>query len=261
MIRFGNEEFVDREELSTKEFWDRVITGPDMPSTAAPSPGLFKKAFTDAADSGSDGVVCVTLSSKLSATYQSGGATRHGRDRRQTSIPVRIVDSLSVTLGQGLLVLAAADMAADGQQCLDAIAAAHRRRARAHARLRGAREPRPPEKRWAHRWRRPPDGVAVVDQAGHRRARRGGGGGVEATHPFPGTAVPTASTRPTRRRAARASRRRERGRPRFRHRTWSSPWCPTPRLDHRAGGGRAWPRRRRHAGPGTVGVCFITKPR
>ena len=70
-IRFGHEELIDREELSIKEFWDRVITGPDMPETAAPSPGAFRQAYLDAAEAGCDGVVCVTLSSGLSATFQA----------------------------------------------------------------------------------------------------------------------------------------------------------------------------------------------
>lgn len=120
MIRFGDEELVDRDELSTKEFWDRVVTGPDMPSTAAPAPGLFQKAFADAADAGRDGVVCITLSSKLSATYQAACAAAEAFGDR---IPVRVIDSLSVTLGQGLLALSACDMAADGAG-VDDIAAA-----------------------------------------------------------------------------------------------------------------------------------------
>ena len=107
-IRFGSEELVDRDELSGKEFWDRVITGPDMPETAAPSPGAFQQAFLDAAEAGSSGVVCVMLSSGLSATYQSACTAAEAVADR---IPVRVVDTLSVTMGQGLLVLAAADMA------------------------------------------------------------------------------------------------------------------------------------------------------
>jgi DegV family protein with EDD domain len=110
-IRFGDEELVDGEELSTKEFWDRVITGPDMPATAAPSPGAFQKAFLDAADAGHSAVVCVTLSSRLSATYQAACA---GAEAVADRIPVRVVDSLSATMGEGLLVVAAADMAATG---------------------------------------------------------------------------------------------------------------------------------------------------
>ena len=110
-IRFGSEELVDRDELSSKEFWDRVITGPDMPSTAAPSPGAFQQAFLDAREAESSGVVCVMLSSGLSATYQSACTAAEAVADR---IPVRVVDTQSVTMGQGLLVLAAVDMVADG---------------------------------------------------------------------------------------------------------------------------------------------------
>jgi DegV family protein with EDD domain len=116
-IRFGSEEFVDRDELSVKEFWDRVITGPHMPETAAPSPGAFRQAYLGAADEGYDGVVCITLSSGLSATFQA--ATTATDD---VPVPVRVVDSLSVTMGEGLLVLAASSMAGEGAD-LDAIVA------------------------------------------------------------------------------------------------------------------------------------------
>ena len=114
-IRFGPEEFVDRDELSGKEFWDRVITGPDMPGTAAPSPGAFRQAYLDAAEAGHDGVVCVTLSSGLSATFQAASTAAES----VTDHPVRVVDSLSVTLGQGLLALAASDMGRQGKSADD----------------------------------------------------------------------------------------------------------------------------------------------
>jgi len=116
-IRFGDEEFVDREELSIKEFWDRVVTGPHTPETAAPSPGAFQQAFLRAAEAGRSGVLCLTISSRLSATYQAAmTAASTVADR----IPVRVVDTLSVTLGQGVLALAAAEMAARGDD-LDAM--------------------------------------------------------------------------------------------------------------------------------------------
>jgi DegV family protein with EDD domain len=111
-IRFGSEELVDRTELSTKEFWDRVTTGTVMPETAAPSPGAFTQAFLEAAEEGADGVVCVNLSSGVSATYQSAVTAAGGvRDR----IPVTVVDTLSLTMGEGLLVVAAADLAEQGK--------------------------------------------------------------------------------------------------------------------------------------------------
>ena len=118
-IRFGDEELVDREELSTKEFWDRVITGPVIPETAAPSPGAFQRAFLDAADEGRTGVLCITLSSRLSATYQAACTAAEAITDR---IAVRVVDSLTVTMGEGLLVLSAVDLAEEGKS-LDEIAA------------------------------------------------------------------------------------------------------------------------------------------
>jgi DegV family protein with EDD domain len=110
-IRFGTEEFADRRDLSPEEFWRRCRTSPALPETAAPSPGAFRAAFEAAADSGADGVVCITISSGVSATYQSALA---GAEALGGRLPVRVVDSRSLTMGQGLLCMAAADLAAGG---------------------------------------------------------------------------------------------------------------------------------------------------
>jgi len=126
-IRFGAEELVDRDELSIKEFWDRVITGPHMPETAAPAPGAFRQAYLDAADAGAGGVVCVTLSSGLSATFQA--ATTAAAD---LPIPVMVVDSLSVTMGEGLMALAASDMAREGRNLEDIVTELESLRDRTH---------------------------------------------------------------------------------------------------------------------------------
>jgi DegV family protein with EDD domain len=128
-IRFGAEELVDREELSSKEFWDRVITGPDMPATAAPSPGTFQEAFLAAHSAGKSGVVCVTISSGLSATYQ---AARTAADAVSDRIPVRVIDTQSVSMGQGLLALAAAEMTSSGVSLDDAASAIEEMKGRTH---------------------------------------------------------------------------------------------------------------------------------
>jgi DegV family protein with EDD domain len=91
-----------------------------MPETAAPSPGAFHQSFVEAADAGRSGVVCLTISSRLSATYQAACAAA---DMVSDRIAVRVVDTLSVTLGQGLLVLAAADLADQGRDHDDVAAA------------------------------------------------------------------------------------------------------------------------------------------
>ncbi len=110
-IRFGEEELVDRTELSTKSFWARVGSSDQLPETSAPSPGAFQESFEAMAAEGAQGVVCVNLSSKLSATIE---AARQAARAVEGTIPVQIVDSLSVTLGEGLVALDAAHHAARG---------------------------------------------------------------------------------------------------------------------------------------------------
>jgi DegV family protein with EDD domain len=110
-IRFGSEEFVDGATLTADQFWSRCKSSDVLPETSAPSPGAFQEAFVGAAGEGYDGVVCVNLSGALSATYQ---AARTAADAVSDQVPVRVVDSRSVTMGQGLMVLAAAESAALG---------------------------------------------------------------------------------------------------------------------------------------------------
>jgi DegV family protein with EDD domain len=128
-IRFGDEEFIDREELSTAEFWRRCAAQDTLPETAAPAPGQFETVYRELAAEGADGIVVVSLSGKLSATMQSAElAARSVRD----SIDVRVVDSRSVTLGVGTIALAAARAAADGASLDEVEALARDRVTRTH---------------------------------------------------------------------------------------------------------------------------------
>jgi DegV family protein with EDD domain len=111
-IRFGNEELVDGRDLSPKEFWARVTTSPVLPETAAPSPGAFEEAYRKALAEGAEGVVCVTLSGALSATYQSAELAAKAV---AADIPVRVVDSRTVTMAEGLMAVAAARAAKQGK--------------------------------------------------------------------------------------------------------------------------------------------------
>jgi DegV family protein with EDD domain len=117
-IRFGSEEFVDRRDLTSTEFWARCAASPTLPETAAPSPGAFEAAYRDAAAAGHEGVVAVLLSGGLSATLQSA---QLAAETVKDVIPVRVVDSLQVTGALGLMVLNAARMAQAGA-ALDDIA-------------------------------------------------------------------------------------------------------------------------------------------
>lgn len=109
-IRFGADEFVDRVELSASDFYSRMAASDHLPETAAPAPGAFEVAFRNLLDNGADGVVCINLSSDLSATFQSARTAASAMD----GAPIATVDSRSITAGLGTQVLAAARAARDG---------------------------------------------------------------------------------------------------------------------------------------------------
>ena len=125
-IRFGTEEFEDRSELTPEEFWRRCQGKGALPETAAPSPGVFMEAYARAVTEGADAVLCLTISSKLSATYTSAVTAADSFH----DVPVRVVDTLSVTMGQGLMVIAAAEEAAAGAALDELVAASLDRRSR-----------------------------------------------------------------------------------------------------------------------------------
>lgn len=109
-IRFGDEEFIDREQLTTAEFWARCSRQDTLPETAAPAPGQFEQTYRELIAEGATGIVVVSLSGALSATMQSAELAARSIDE----VPIRVVDSRSVTLGVGTIVLACARLAANG---------------------------------------------------------------------------------------------------------------------------------------------------
>lgn len=110
-IRFGTDEYVDREELSVERFYALMESTGLLPETAAPSPGRFEQEFRAAAAAGADAVICINLSSALSATMQSAQAAARALEG---SVDVRVIDSRSITGGLGTMVLTAAESAAEG---------------------------------------------------------------------------------------------------------------------------------------------------
>ena len=123
-IRFGGDEFVDRKDLTPKDFWSRCASASVLPETAAPSPGAFEAAFRAAAADGADGVVCINLSADLSATFQ---AAELAAKSVAADVPVRVVDSRTLTMGLGNLCLSAARVAEAGGTIDDVVADVERR--------------------------------------------------------------------------------------------------------------------------------------
>lgn len=110
-IRFGSEELIDRVELSNEEFWRRLSKADVLPETAAPSAGTFEKRFRALAADGADEIVCISLSSRLSATMQ---AAQVAAKSVADTCRVEVIDSLTCSMGLGTLCVQAALQAATG---------------------------------------------------------------------------------------------------------------------------------------------------
>jgi DegV family protein with EDD domain len=104
-------------DLTVEQFYEKLASSADLPETAAPAPGAFEEAFRRQAQAGADAVVCINLSSGLSATYQSAQTAASAGD-----LDVRVVDSRSTTSGLGTQVTLAAEAAAGGASADDVVA-------------------------------------------------------------------------------------------------------------------------------------------
>lgn len=109
-VRFGNVAYKDGVDLTTDEFFDKLVNGPDFPTTSQPSIGEFKDAYERVSD-GADGIVSVHVSGKLSGTMNS--ATQ-GANQADVDCPIEVLDTRQASMGSGLVAMAAARAAQDG---------------------------------------------------------------------------------------------------------------------------------------------------
>ncbi len=127
-VHFGDEVLKAVEDIDDAETFARIRSEGKIPSTAAPSPGDFVQAFEQAFVSGADEVVCFTVSSAISGTYAAAVNARQVLADR----PITVVDTQSLSMGQGFMVLAAADAIAQGANSAEAIAHAREVARRTH---------------------------------------------------------------------------------------------------------------------------------
>ena len=118
-IRFGDKEYIDRKDLTKEQFWQMCSSSPVLPETAAPSPGQFETEFRRLKQEGATGIVVVSLSSDLSATIQSAELAARAL---AGEIDVRIVDSRSASIGEGITAVACAKKAAAGASIDEVVA-------------------------------------------------------------------------------------------------------------------------------------------
>jgi len=128
MVQFGEESFKVGSEINDAETFARIDRNGKLPTTSAPSPGQFVEAFKTAFAKGYDSIICITVSSEISATYSAAL-------NAASLIPdsdISIVDSKSLSMGQGFMTLAAAEAIQNGETKENAIAAAQSAGERTH---------------------------------------------------------------------------------------------------------------------------------
>lgn len=109
-VSFGHESFLDRVTMTTDEFYYKLAHDAAWPTTTQPSPGDFVNIYSKLAEE-TDEILAIVISSKLSGTYQSAmnakGSVREG-------CRIEVVDSLTTTMGLGLIAIAAAKASQTG---------------------------------------------------------------------------------------------------------------------------------------------------
>ena len=110
IVRFGIDTYRDGVDLSPDQFYDKLRTGKVLPMTSVPSPMDFSKAYDKLAQETNE-ILVISLSSKLSATYQValqavGLMKKHCR--------VEVLDSQCAVMAQGFIAIAAAKAAQAG---------------------------------------------------------------------------------------------------------------------------------------------------
>jgi DegV family protein with EDD domain len=120
IVLFGDESFRDVYEIDGASTFARIDREGRLPTTSAPSPGQFAEAYQTAFDAGAESVLCFTVSGEVSATYAAAVSARDMYPDRD----ITVVDTRSLSLGQGLMVLAAAETVAAGSSVDEAVAAA-----------------------------------------------------------------------------------------------------------------------------------------
>lgn len=109
-VNFQGKVYKDWEEISPADIFKEVAAGADLPTTSQPSPQDFEAAFAEALEAGAEHVLTITISSKLSGTYQSALLAAEKFPGHVT-----VFDSLAASAGIGMMVLRAHELLGDGR--------------------------------------------------------------------------------------------------------------------------------------------------
>ncbi len=106
-IQFGDRGYLDKVSITTDEFYHELETNPHHPTTSQPAPGDFRRQFQFLASHFKD-VLAISLTGVMSGTYE---AARSAAERTSAPGNILVIDSRNASMGQGQLVVLAAECA------------------------------------------------------------------------------------------------------------------------------------------------------
>ena len=108
-VNFGTDSYADGIEIDNDAFYEKLVKSDVMPTTSQPTPDAFYNVFKEVTDEGDQAVV-ITISSKLSGTYQSATIAAEDFEGK-----IFVVDGYSVAIGTGALAEYALNLAESGK--------------------------------------------------------------------------------------------------------------------------------------------------
>ena len=107
---FGDIGYVDKLSQTPEEFYNELATNPEHPKTSQPTPGDFRRQY-QFLQTHYDSIISIHLPHELSGTYQSA----LNASKRVDNTKINVVDGLSASVGLGLIVMKAAQLAKKGK--------------------------------------------------------------------------------------------------------------------------------------------------
>ncbi|MBU5668530.1 DegV family protein [Peptoniphilus sp. MSJ-1] len=108
-INFGEDDFLDSVDITKKEFYEKLEAG-EFPTTSQPNPYAFLEKYKEIINAGDEAIV-ITISSKLSGTYNSAKIAAEGLEDK-----IRVIDSETASIGEGALVEIAQKLIDEGKK-------------------------------------------------------------------------------------------------------------------------------------------------
>ena len=120
IVRFGTEVYRDGVDMTSEQFYERLVGSKVMPATSVPPPAVFADTYDKLAEE-TDEVLVITVSSRLSATHD---VALQAKKLMRNKCRVEVFDSKWATMAEGFVAITAARAAKSGASLNEAIAAA-----------------------------------------------------------------------------------------------------------------------------------------